>query len=48
MVSLADIECPTGQRKCPNSLQCIPERYFCDNDNDCGDFSDESREICGE
>jgi len=44
---LANIQCPPGQRQCPNSARCIPESYFCDNDNDCGDYSDESRELCG-
>ena len=46
-VHLATIECPSGYRKCPNNTRCIPESFFCDNDNDCGDYSDESREICG-
>ncbi|OTF75363.1 low density lipoprotein receptor-like protein, partial [Euroglyphus maynei] len=32
--------CPTGQFMCHNGL-CISELYHCDNDNDCGDWSDE-------
>lgn len=36
--------CPTGQFMCHNGL-CISELYHCDNDNDCGDWSDEKN--CG-
>uniref|UniRef100_A0A4W3HU78 Low-density lipoprotein receptor-related protein 2 n=1 Tax=Callorhinchus milii TaxID=7868 RepID=A0A4W3HU78_CALMI len=27
---------------------CIPDRWKCDNDNDCGDRSDEAERVCGE
>lgn len=37
-------KCPTGQFMCHNGL-CISELYHCDNDNDCGDWSDEKN--CG-
>jgi len=43
----ANRECPAGRAKCPNSHRCISVNYFCDNDNDCGDNSDENTELCG-
>lgn len=32
--------CNTGQFQCRNEL-CVPQRYVCDHDDDCGDRSDE-------
>ena len=32
--------CSVGEFKCDNHL-CIPGRWQCDHDNDCGDMSDE-------
>ena len=37
--------CPEGRFKCANLDRCIPERWVCDGDNDCGDLSDEQN--CG-
>lgn len=42
-------DCPEGEFKCKASLRgtsvnggkCILERFHCDGDNDCGDWSDE-------
>jgi len=50
LLSTAGDECPSGYGLCGPSAQrrCIPETWFCDGDNDCGDRSDEDREQCGE
>ncbi|XP_029461540.1 low-density lipoprotein receptor-related protein 2 isoform X2 [Rhinatrema bivittatum] len=37
--------CEGGQFTCLNG-HCIPERWKCDNDNDCGDGSDELESVC--
>ncbi|XP_072435638.1 low-density lipoprotein receptor-related protein 2a isoform X2 [Chiloscyllium punctatum] len=37
--------CPTGYFTCLNG-RCIPERWKCDTDNDCGDQSDETERVC--
>ncbi|XP_069472259.1 low-density lipoprotein receptor-related protein 2 isoform X2 [Ambystoma mexicanum] len=37
--------CETGMFTCLNG-QCTPERWKCDNDNDCGDNSDELESVC--
>ena len=36
-----EFTCSDGYRKCPTSDKCIPESWFCDGDNACGDYSDE-------
>lgn len=38
--------CDAGFFTCLNG-QCISERWKCDNDNDCGDGSDELESVCG-
>lgn len=32
--------CNTGLFQCRNGV-CVPQRYVCDHDDDCGDRSDE-------
>ena len=38
--------CAPGEIRC-ESGGCIPTSFLCDDDNDCGDGSDESPSICG-
>lgn len=40
-----NITCDDSTFLCHNQL-CVPKRFVCDRDNDCGDGSDESPE-CG-
>lgn len=39
---LAGVSCDPKQFQCVRSGKCIPEGWYCDGDNDCGDRSDES------
>lgn len=38
--------CQPGQFTCMNG-RCIRAQWKCDNDNDCGDGSDELERVCG-
>lgn len=38
-------ECSPFEFECGNSV-CIPRKFVCDGDNDCGDNSDETSEHC--
>ncbi|XP_010156347.1 PREDICTED: low-density lipoprotein receptor-related protein 1-like, partial [Eurypyga helias] len=37
--------CPSDRFKCKNN-RCIPNRWLCDGDNDCGNNEDESNSTC--
>jgi len=38
--------CRPNYYPCPGTGRCIPVCYFCDGDNDCGDFTDEYKNFC--
>ena len=38
---LENTTCKAGQFQCKKTRRCIPEKWKCDNDNDCLDNSDE-------
>jgi len=48
MLLSATQPCESGTRRCLTTQRCIREDYFCDGDNDCGDYSDERRDQCRE
>lgn len=36
-----------GEFRCATTGKCIPKRWMCDSENDCGDNSDENDPSCG-
>lgn len=40
--------CGVDEFRCKDSGRCIPARWKCDGEDDCGDASDEPKEECGE
>ena len=41
----AAVECEAKEFQCANKI-CIRSIFYCDNDNDCGDNSDEPESCC--
>ncbi|VDK56143.1 unnamed protein product [Gongylonema pulchrum] len=41
-----DKPCDPWMFKCAASGKCIPKRFTCDGDDDCGDRSDEADSVC--
>lgn len=46
-VSTAQMKCGVDEFRCKDSGRCIPSRWTCDGEDDCGDASDEPKEECG-
>uniref|UniRef100_A0A3B4AMT0 Uncharacterized protein n=1 Tax=Periophthalmus magnuspinnatus TaxID=409849 RepID=A0A3B4AMT0_9GOBI len=46
-VCLAQMTCGVDEFRCKDSGRCIPARWKCDGEDDCGDASDEPKEECG-
>lgn len=43
----AQMTCGVDEFRCKDSGRCIPARWKCDGEDDCGDASDEPKEECG-
>lgn len=43
----AQMTCGVDEFRCKDSGRCIPARWKCDGEDDCGDESDEPKEECG-
>lgn len=43
----AQMTCGVDEFRCKDSGRCIPARWKCDGEDDCGDSSDEPKEECG-
>lgn len=43
----AQMTCGVDEFRCKDSGRCIPARWKCDGEDDCGDGSDEPKEECG-
>uniref|UniRef100_A0A8C5IGC5 EGF-like domain-containing protein n=1 Tax=Junco hyemalis TaxID=40217 RepID=A0A8C5IGC5_JUNHY len=44
----SSMTCGVDEFRCKDSGRCIPARWKCDGEDDCGDGSDEPKEECGE
>ena len=42
-----NVTCPKGHMQCKTTTICVEPFWLCDNDNDCGDNSDEDSLQCG-
>ena len=42
-----NVTCPKGHMQCKTTTICVEPFWLCDNDNDCGDNSDEDPLHCG-
>ena len=40
------LSCSPQEFACADGLQCVPERWICDDYEDCNDGSDESESLC--
>lgn len=47
MFIAAQMTCGVDEFRCKDSGRCIPARWKCDGEDDCGDASDEPKEECG-
>lgn len=47
LFTAAQMTCGVDEFRCKDSGRCIPARWKCDGEDDCGDASDEPKEECG-